>query len=342
MSGGKPLFLTCSFGYPDGISHFDTEQVRKRGLPPLMIGRKLMASVAYKFESGLQQSEGEIVTSWQCGSHDFALAAPGMEEEILSALAVPTLTNVVMAGFIRDNGLVSPQNRGNFYVCRNELNELEGVALIGHSILFDSRNEGVIEGFASLVRRGPSPHLLMGEHDAVQRFWSYYAKQGEEPRQVCPVLFLHRSEQFEQQRDVPGLRLAVPEDLELVVRAQAAMAFETSGVDPLKKDPVGFRQRYLRRIDKNRVWVLMKGPRLIFKLDVITDTPDATYIEGVYVSPEERGKGLGQSCLNAVGHNLRERTKAIYLFVENENTRTTAFYLRLGFNVAGNYDLLYF
>src|SRR5215207_5488656 len=87
----QALFLTCSFGYRDGISHFDTEQVRKRGLPPLMIGRKLMASVAYKFESGLQQSEGEIVTSLQCGSHDFALAAPGMEEEILSALAVPTL-----------------------------------------------------------------------------------------------------------------------------------------------------------------------------------------------------------------------------------------------------------
>jgi uncharacterized protein len=284
-----------------------------------------MASVACKFDSSC-----------------IAPAAVGMEMEILSALAVPTLTNVVMAGFIRDNGLVSAQNRGRFYVCRNKADKLEGVALIGHSILFDALSEGAIEGFASAARRDPSPHLLMGEHNAVQRFWTYYAEQRQTPRHVCPVLFLRRSEQFQLRQDVPELRLARPEDLEPIVRAQAAMAVETSGLDPLRKDPIGFRQRYLRRIDKNRVWVLMQNRRLIFKADVISETPDATYIEGVYVTREERGKGVGHSCLAAVGRKLQERTKAIHLFVENENTRTIAFYLKLGFDIAGQYDLLYF
>jgi uncharacterized protein len=227
-------------------------------------------------------------------------------------------------------------------VCRNERQQLEGVALIGHSILFDASSEGALEGFAAVAHRILTPHLLMGEHDAVQRFWSYYAEHGQSPRHVCPVLFLRRGEQFQQRPDVPGLRLARPDDLEPVVRAQAAMAVETSGVDPLRKDPIGFRQRYLRRIDNKRVWVLMQNRRLIFKLDVITETPDATYIEGVYVSPEERGKGLGQNCLTAAGRKMLERTKAIHLFVENENTRTTAFYSRLGFDIAGQYDLLYF
>jgi len=303
-----------------------------------------MASAACKFDGSCipQQHEHTVVSSWQSASLEFAPAAEGMEEEILSTLAVPTLTNVVMAGFIRDNGLFSSQNRGHFYVCRNESQKLAGVALIGHSILFEAFSESVIEGFAAIARRETSTHLLMGEHNAVQRFWSYYADQDQSPRHVCPVLFLRRREQFLNGRHIPGLRLANPEDLEAVVRAQAAMAFETSGVDPLQKDPVGFRQRYLRRIDKNRVWVLMKNRQLIFKLDVITSTPDATYIEGVYVSPEERGKGLGQSCLTEVGRKLLEHTKAIHLFVENENTRTTAFYSRLGFNIAGQYDLLYF
>lgn len=303
-----------------------------------------MASVACKFDSSCipPQPERETISSWQCASLQFAPAAAGTEEEILSALAEPTLTNVVLAGFIRDNGLVSAQNRGQFYVCRNERNKLEGVALIGHSILFEAFSESAVEGFAMIARREASTHLLMGEHNTVQRFWDYYAHEGQSPRHVCPVLFLRRDEQFQQRQDVPGLRLAKPEDLEPVVRAQAAMAVETSGVDPLRKDPIGFRQRYLRRIDNNRVWVLMKDRQMIFKLDVITSTPDATYIEGVYVSPEERGKGLGQRCLTEVGRKLLERTKAIHLFVENENTRTTAFYSRLGFNVAGQYDLLYF
>ena len=299
-----------------------------------------MASVALKLESNYVAQQHPI-PPWQSGAHEFALAVPGIEEEVLSALAGPTLTNVIMAGFIRDNGLVSAQHRGRFYVCRNTQNKLKGVALIGHSILFHAVDDSVIEGFASVAQRG-SPHLLMGEHTAVQRFWKFCAAQGQEPRHVCPVVFLHRDREFEQRQEIAGLRLAVPEDLELVVRAQAAMAFETSGVDPLQKDPIGFRQRYLRRIDQNRVWVLMRGRRLVFKLDVITDTPDAAYIEGVYVTPEERGKGLGQRCVQAVGHKLLERTTAIYLFVEADNTRTASFYSRLGFDFAGNYDLLYF
>ena len=301
-----------------------------------------MASVACKFDSSCIPQQNEIISAWQRDLLEFTPAEAGTEEKVLSALAVPTLTNVVMAGFIRDNGLVSPQNRGRFYVCRNNSDKLEGVALIGHSILFDALSESAIEGFASVARRDPSPHLLMGEHNAVQRFWSYYAEEGQTPRHVCPVLFLRRDEQFQPRQDVPELRLARPEDLELVVRAQAAMAVETSGVDPLRKDPIGFRQRYLRRIDNNRVWVLMQNRRLIFKLDVITETPDATYIEGVYVTREERGKGVGQSCLAAVGRRLLERTKAVHLFVETENTRTIAFYLKLGFDIAGQYDLLYF
>lgn len=302
-----------------------------------------MASVALKFESSsVAQQYESVVMSWQSGSLEVVPAAAGSEEEILSALSRPTLSNVIMAGFIRDNGLVSTQNRGRFYVCRNERNQLEGVALIGHTILFEAFSDGAIEGFASIARRTASTHLLMGEHNAVQRFWSHHADQGQAPRHVCPVLFLQHETQFEEGPAVPGLRLAMPIDLEDVVRAQAAMAFETSGVDPLQKDPIGFRQRYLRRIDENRVWVLMKNGRLIFKLDVIADTPDAAYIEGVYVSREERGKGLGQSCLRAVGRNLLERTKAVHLFVENDNTRTIAFYLKLGFDIAGQYDLLYF
>ena len=301
-----------------------------------------MASVACKFDNSCIPQQSEVVSAWQRDSLEFAPAAEGTEEEILTSLAVPTLTNVVMAGFIRDNGLVSAQNRGRFYMCRNKADKLEGVALIGHSILFEASSDGAIEGFASVARRDPSPHLLMGEHNAVQRFWSYYANDERAPRHICPVLFLRRGEQFQSRQDVPELRLARPEDLESVVRAQAAMAVETSGVDPLRKDPIGFRQRYLRRIDKNRVWVLMQNRRLIFKLDVITETPDATYIEGVYVTREERGKGVGQSCLAAVGRQLLERTKAVHLFVETENTRTIAFYLKLGFDMAGQYDLLYF
>jgi uncharacterized protein len=269
-------------------------------------------------------------------------ASPGSEERILAALANESLTNVVMAGFIRDNGFVNHLNRGSFYTCRDERNRVEGIALVGHTILFEAFSERAIQAFASLARRESSPHLLMGERSAVERFWSFYASHNETPRLVCPVTFLQRKQRFQEPAEVPGLRPATRDDLEKVVQAQAAMALEISGLDPLTKDPAGFRERYLRRIEKKRVWVVIEDDRLIFKTDVIADTPQASYIEGVYVRPDERGKGIGRRCLTALGSILLETTNAIYLFVENENTRTTSFYLNLGFTRAGQYDLLYF
>ena len=269
-------------------------------------------------------------------------ALPGSEERILSALSCNSLTNTIMAGFIRDNGFASLLNRGQFYTCRDEKNQLEGVALVGHTILFEAFSDRAIKAFAALARSESSTHLLMGEHNAVERFWSYYADKDESPRVVCPILFLKRSEQFSEQYEVTSLRRAGREDLEHVVHAQAAMAFEISGVDPLKKDPAGFRERYLNRIEKKRVWVVIEKDRLVFKADIIADTPAAAYVEGIYVSPEERGKGVGRRCLAGLGRALMARGKAIYLFVESQNTRTKSFYLKLGFTVAGQYDLLYF
>ena len=297
-----------------------------------------MATPALKFNSDVAQPSTAgtatvpVVTS----------PLPGSEEHILSALSSNSLTNVIMAGFIRDNGFISPLNRGRFYTCRDEENRVEGVALIGHTILFEAFSDRAIRTFATLARRESATHLLMGEHNAVERFWSYYSAKDHSPRHVCPILFLQRREPFAQPDEVIDLRPATREDLEHVVHAQAAMAFEVSGVDPLKKDPAGFRERYLRRIEKKRVWVLIENGRLIFKADVIAETPQASYIEGVYVRAEERGKGLGSRCVTDLGRILLKRTEALYLFVENQSTRTKLFYLNLGFNVAGQYDLLYF
>jgi len=213
---------------------------------------------------------------------------------------------------------------------------------MGHTILFEAFSERAIQAFATFARRESSPHLLMGEHSAVERFWRFYSSNGESPRLVCPVTFLQRRQRFQEQAEVAGLRPATCADLEKVVQAQAAMAFEISGVDPLKKDPAGFRERYLRRIEKKRVWVVIEDERLIFKTDIIADTPQASYIEGVYVRPDERGKGIGRRCMTALGRILLESTNAIYLFVENENTRTKSFYSNLCFTTGGQYDLLYF
>ncbi len=46
--------------------------------------------------------------------------------EVLAFLAERPLHTVSLVSFIRDNGLISPLNRGTFYACRNEEGGLEG------------------------------------------------------------------------------------------------------------------------------------------------------------------------------------------------------------------------
>ena len=306
-----------------------------------------MASLAYKLDPCSLPNTGNSNVSQASANaiNESSVVTPlskGNEANVLSVLSNPSLTNVIMSGFIRDNGLASPLNRGCFYACHDEHKNLTGIALIGHTMLFEAFDESAIHAFAALARNNSSNHLLMGEHNSVRQFWNNYAVSGESPRLIHPILFLQQRAPFKKHHSVEGLRLATPNDLEQVVRAQAAMVFETSGVDPLTKDPAGFHERYLRRIERNRVWVLMKKGQLVFKTDLTSESEEVAYLEGVYVSPEERGKGLGRSCLQAIGCILLQRKKAIYLFVEQENARLQSFYFSLGFSVGGHYDLLYF
>src|SRR5215217_4370675 len=101
-----------------------------------------MATTAYKLETELSaQHQGKLISPSMNLPLNVSRLLPGDEDEVLTALSAPSLTNVIMSGFVRDNGLASSLNRGHFYACRNEENKLEGVALIGHTILFEAFSE---------------------------------------------------------------------------------------------------------------------------------------------------------------------------------------------------------
>jgi GNAT superfamily N-acetyltransferase len=262
--------------------------------------------------------------------------------EALAFLAERPVDNVIMSGYIRDNGVVSPQNRGRFYGCRSASGALAGVALLGHGVSFDSRCEAATELFASLARESAEPHLLMGESGQVRSFWRYYAPAGGAPRKTRDVTIREQRRPFEGCRELTGLRPARPQDVDEVAALHAAMVREETGADPLAAEPEGFRLRCLRRIERGRTWVWAEGARILYKADVIALTPEAAYVEGVYVSPEERGKGHGRRCLAQMGRQLLKQVGSVCLFVDEENARGRDFYLSVGYAPASSYNILYF
>ncbi len=261
--------------------------------------------------------------------------------EVIAFLAERPLHTVCIAGFIRDNGLVSPHNRGTFYGCRNSEGRLEGVALIGHATLIEARTARAMQMFGLAAQAYPRKHIILGEKDKLEQFWNYYADEGQQMRRAGRELLFELRQPTQVSEEVEGLRRATFDDLERIASVQAAMAEAESGINPLEVDPTGFRARCARRIEMGRVWVLEEDGRLVFKADIQADTPDVVYLEGVWVNPAERGKGVGRKCLKQLCRDLILGTKSVCVLVNEENTRAHIFYRMCNFKVRGIYDCIF-
>ncbi len=263
------------------------------------------------------------------------------EEEVLEFLSARPIHTVFMAGLIRDNSLVSPQNRGSFYGARTRSGQLEGVAMIGHATMIEAHTEDSLAGFARIARNCHNAHLIRGEQSSIQTFWKYFSGAGREPRLICRE---HMFELKEVPADVDGsinLRPATIDDIDKVMAVNSSMAFEEGGISPLQRDPGGFRHRTARRIEKGRIWVMFEENRLIFKTDVVSETPDVIYIEGLYVHPEERRKGHGLRCLMKLSSMLMDRSRSICLTVNHNNKRAIALYNKADFELHSEYETIY-
>ena len=270
----------------------------------------------------------------------FALAAEH-EAEVLEFLAERPLHTVRMVGLIRDNGLVSPLNRGTFYACRDAEGAIEGVALIGHAVVFEARTEEAVAAFARLAQSCPQVHMLLAEQERVEQFWHHYSEGGRAARLACRELLMEQRWPVAVLEGVEGLRRATSEDLDLIVPVQAELAFEESGVNPLEKDPEGFRRRCARRVELGRTWVVVAGGQLLFKAEVFSDTPDCVYLEGIWVNPQERGKGFGRRCMSQLSRDLLGRTRSVSILVNEGNKPAQQLYRRAGYKMKGTYDTIF-
>ncbi len=262
--------------------------------------------------------------------------------EILAFLAQRPAHTVFIAGLVHDNGVVSPLNPGLFYGYRNQAGALEGVALIGVKTVIEARTETALAALAPHTLTITKPYLIRGEQQQMEWLLAYAQRNGRAPRLVCQELLLEQTALVAGVEPVAGLRPATQADLEQVVAINAALAHDESGIDPLKQAPQRITQRTARRIAQERVWVLVEDGQIVFKTDVISDTPEAMFLEGVYVRPEERGRGYGLRCLTQLGSYLLARTSAICLVVNHVNARAQSLYYKAGYRLHSPYRTAYF
>ena len=270
-----------------------------------------------------------------------ALLAAGQEKEVLQFLALRPIHTVAMVSLIRDNGIVSTLNRGTFYGCRDLNGHLEGVALVGHATLMETVSGRALQALARIAQDCPDTHMIMGEQERIGEFWEYCSKAGQTLRLVGRESLLELRWPVAVHEAVPHLQQATLKELELVMPIQAQMAFEESGVNPMEVDPAGFRKRCTRRIEQGRTWVLLEDGKLVFKADIISDTPEVIYLEGVWLTEEKRGNGFGVRCVSELSRKLLGRSRSICMLVNEENKRAQAFYKKCGYKFRASYETIF-
>jgi GNAT superfamily N-acetyltransferase len=239
------------------------------------------------------------------------------QEEALSFLAARPIHTVCMASFLRENGVIHPDNRGMFFGCRDASGALQGVALIGHATLLE----------------------------IMARFWAHYSELGHEPRLALrELLFVQTAAEAHRsvERD-PDLRPATLDELDQLKIVNAEFIEEECGINPLTRDPEGFTKRLARRIAKNKLWIVVRDGDIVFKADVFAKTPQAAYLEGIFVHSNYRGRGLGRRYLCDLSNRLLDGSDALVLLI-NENERKRGlehFYTKAGYSPAGMYDTIY-
>jgi len=254
------------------------------------------------------------------------------EVEVLAFLNVRPVHTVVMTSFILDNGIDSKLNRGKFYGVRNAEGKLDGVALIGHTTLVEARSPEALKALAFAAKQSSTPiHLIMSSGDAAEDFWRYYGDGFHEPRLTCTEFLFEVNFPFLVPRGDWEVRKAEANEVTEIAEAQAAIAFMESGVDPMETDREGFMARVLRRIEQNRIFVVYEGDKLVFKADIIAETADLIYLEGVYVAPEYRGKGVGSGCLAKLTLNLLKRVQNVCLLSNINFIDAHMTYVKAGF-----------
>jgi hypothetical protein len=92
-----------------------------------------------------------------------------------------------------------------------------------------------------------------------------------------------------------------------------------------------------------RTAVDRRGLRVVFKAEIGSVTPQTAQVQGVWVNPVDRGRGIAEPAMAAVVDRARaELAPVVSLYVNGFNERAVRTYLRVGFRQVGTFATVLF
>ena len=226
--------------------------------------------------------------------------------------------------------------------------QLDAVCLAGANLIPFSRpgvERAAAVAFAERARRaGRRCSTIVGPAAAVTPLWDLLAPSWGPAREVRarqPLMAIAGAPAVPAE---PRVRPVRPDELELLLPAAVAMFTEEVGVSPLRVDGgAGYRARVAELVRAGQALAWIEDGQVLFKADVGAVSREACQLQGVWVAPQWRGRGIGQRGTAAVVEYARAAiAPVVSLYVNDYNTAARAAYARVGFTQVGTFASILF
>jgi uncharacterized protein len=222
---------------------------------------------------------------------------------------------------------------------------LEAACFAGANLVPVGSSPAALRSFAERARRqGRRCSSIVGPADAVSPLWEQLAPYWGTPREVRPVQPLLATSSPPRVPADPGVRRVDLDELDVLMPACVAMFSEEVGTSPLGADGgATYRARVRDLVAAGRSFARIEGGEVRFKAEIGAVSARACQIQGVWVHPAWRGRGLGTAGTAAVvAEALRSVAPTVSLYVNDFNLPARTAYRRVGLTDVGTFASVLF
>ncbi len=214
-----------------------------------------------------------------------------------------------------------------------EGDELVSACHAGANMVPVEATERAIEAFADrALRDNLRPSSIVGPRSAVEPMWEILEPHwgpARSPRLDQPFMVLEDDPVIAPD---PRVRRVVIDEFDQVYPSCVAMFREEVGVDPEAGNRNGYRARVAQLITQGWAFAIIEDGDVLFKTEVGAATSQACQLQGVWVRPDQRGRGIAAAAVAAVVQQVRETVApSVTLYVNGHNTAARRAYERVGF-----------
>ena len=223
--------------------------------------------------------------------------------------------------------------------------DLDGACWSGANLVPAEASADSLPVFAERARRqGRRCSSIVGPADLVLPLWALLEPSWGPAREVRddqPLMATHGAAAALADPLVRPVRV---DEIDQLLPACVAMFTEEVGVSPNGYDGGAvYRARVAELVRTGRAFARFDGDQVVFKAEIGAVTPEVCQVQGVWVHPELRGKGLSVGGMAAVVELARASiAPTVSLYVNAWNQAARHCYQRVGFHELGTFATVLF